>query len=224
MNSKRLYYVLVGLIILLFVGLGGGAYEINSMLQGRSTKLVDLRAKQQADLQEETELVAAKRDIKNYTDLYKIAQVVVPQNKDQTQAVRQIVALADKNGVQLASIDFPPSTLGGSASNGTTATTHPAVSAESGAVSLSQLKPVTGIPGVYDLDLTVTSDSNHPCTYSQLINFLSDLEQNRLTALVSSIDITPGGGSSSSSSSTKSNPNLLSFALTLDIYIKPGSK
>ncbi|HVW23134.1 MAG TPA: hypothetical protein VHB51_01440 [Candidatus Saccharimonadales bacterium] len=220
MNSKRLYYVLLGLIVLLFIGLVGGAYEINAMLQSKSTKLVDLRAKQQADLQEETELVAAKRDIKNYTSLYKIAQVVVPQNKDQTQAVRQIVALADKNNVQLASIDFPPSTLGGSASKGAAAA--PAVSAQSGAVSLSQLKPVTGIPGVYSLDLTVTSDSSHPCTYSQFINFLSDLEQNRLTALVSSIDITPGGGSTSSS--TKSDPNRVSFALTLDIYIKPENK
>lgn len=221
MNSKRLYFALIGLLVILAGALIGGGFLANSMLEGKAKTLVDLRAKQEATSQEQTELTAAKRDIKTYTDLYNIARVVVPQNKDQTQAVRQIVSLADANHIQLASINFPPSTLGGTATGRTTPAPASA-SAEGGAgVNLSQLKQVVGIPGVYDLNLIVTSDSNRPCTYGQLISFLSALENNRLTALVSAIDITPAG---TKSTSTTTNSSQLSFALTLDIYIKPESK
>jgi hypothetical protein len=174
--------------------------------------------------QQQADLVKSKKDIATYSELYKIARGVVPQNKDQAQTVRQIVKLASDNGVVLQSISFPSSTLGGS---GAAASTRPAQAGAAaspasggGGASLSQLAPVPKIPGVYKMSLVVTSSSTagNLANYRQLINFLDDLEQNRLTALVSTIAITPNGGNNGASAVAS---GLFSFTLTLDVYIKP---
>ncbi len=194
MNSKRLYLTMLGCIALLVVGLIGGAYGVSKLLTSQSARLVDNR-KHVAVLQEEQrQLDLAKQDVKKYQDLADIAKSVVPQDKDQAQAVRQIVTLASQNGIAISSIAFPSSTLG-----------------TAGSKTLSQLTPVKGVTGVYSLQLTVQSDSTRPVPYNQFINFLSALEHNRRTALVTSINIQPNDKDRST----------LSFALTLNEYIKP---
>lgn len=231
MSSKRAYLLMIGLLVLSVLGVLGGVYGVNSILSSQSGKLADTKAHLAALNQEQLELTQAKKDIATYRDLYNISQVVVPQSKNQAQAVRQIADLAAKNSINLQSITFPESSLGSTSSNTSTtgtATVKPSTagaSATSGAnPSLSQLKPVPQIPGVYDLELVVASstDSNHLATYPELINFLSALEQNRLTALVSKIAIAPDSTASVTKSTTA--PSLFSFVLTLDIYINPGVK
>jgi hypothetical protein len=212
MTAKRVYYLMIAIVVLLVGGIIGGAYGIQVLLKGESAELASLKAKVGALNQETISLKKAKKDITTYTELYNISKVVVPENKNQAQAVRQIVKLADENGIVLDSITFPASTLGSTplgTKPGVTSPTGP--SATTGTASLSQLVPVPTIPGVYDLQLTVASSPSRLATYSQLINFLSALEQNRQTALVSSINIQPDSN----------NHRLFSFNLTLDIYIKP---
>lgn len=215
MSSKRAFYLMSSLILLFACGLAGGAYEINGMLGKQSTKLVDAKAKLAALQQEQVELKQAKKDIVTYSDLYKISKVVVPENKNQAEAVRQIVKIASQNGVVLQSITFPSSTLGGSptvGSAGATAATPSGPSAIGGGnPSLSQLRKVPNIPGVYVLELKVDGSTTHLNGYPELIDFLAGLEQNRLTALVSDIVILPD-----------SQNGTFQFTLTLDIYIKPG--
>lgn len=195
MNSKRLYFILLGCIGLLVIGLIGGAYGIGKMLDSQSLQLVANR-QQVAVLQEEqNQLDVAKQDVKKYQDLATIAMSVVPQDKDQAQAVRQIVDLAGQNGIAISSISFPSSSLG----------------TLGGAKAPSQLAPVKGITGVYNLQLIVQSDVAQPVPYTQFINFLGALEHNRRTALVSSITIQPND----------KNRSTLSFSLTLNEYIKP---
>jgi hypothetical protein len=196
MSSKRLYYALLVLIGLLVVGLIGGAYEADKMLKQRSSELVQDRLQSAVLAQEQTELTKAKQDIKKYQSLASIAQSSVPQDKDQAEAVREIVNIASANGIVLSSVTFPSSTLGGVSSS---------------AASKSQLVPVKGISGVYDLQITVQSDSAHPVAYNNFINFLSNLERNRRTALVNSVTIQPN----------PKDRNTLSFTLILDEYIKP---
>jgi hypothetical protein len=178
-----------GIVVVFIVSILGGAYGIQTLLKSESNKLVNLKAKADALTQQQLSLKKAKKDIATYTDLYNIAKIVVPENKDQVQAVRQIVKLADENKIVLDSINFPASTLG--ATTGKAAATTPSgTSATSGSKpSLSQLTAVPKIPGVYTLQLTVTSDPNQLATYSELISFLSALENNRQTALVSNINI-----------------------------------
>jgi hypothetical protein len=212
MTSKRLHLILSACIGILFVGLLAGAYGINSLLTSEATKLTNLKAKSIALSEQHVSLKKAQKDVKKYADLKKITQAVVPEDKNQAAAVREIVNIAAANGVSLAAINFPASTLGASPTGSTTTTTStPSASANSKASALSQLKPVKNIPGVYNLLITVQSDSNRPVQYSKFINFLSALERNRRTAQVETISLEPN----------KDNRNLLSFTLTLNEYIKP---
>jgi hypothetical protein len=225
MTSKRLYFVLLGLLCLVVISVAGGSYAINAALEKQSNKLVSLKAKQQSLQQEQTQLTQMKKDILDYNNLYKISQLIVPESKDQTETVRQIVNLAKQSGVTLQSITFPASSLGTgtsplalnteqSATPGTAATPIAGTTVIANP-ALSQLVPIAHIPGVYDLQVEVASatDPAYQSTYPQVIHFLSALEQNRLTAQVSQIDLQPNS----------QNSNVLSFTLNLDIFIKPGS-
>ncbi len=131
--------------------------------------------------------------------------------------MREIVNIAAANGVSLASITFPASTLGNlpngtTPSAGTSGSTAPSASGgNTKAASLSQLTPVKSIPGVYQLPITIKSDTNRPVQYEKFINFLSGLEHNRRTAQVVGIALQPD----------PDNPDLVNFNLTLNEYIKP---
>ena len=214
--SKRLNLALIGVIGLLLAGLAGGAYGANTLLSSRAAKLTNLKAKSLALAQEQLSLVNAKKDIKTYAGLEQIARAVVPEDKDQAEAAREIVNIAGANGVSLAAINFPASTLGTSSSGNAAATTTTpsagtAANANSSVNKFSQLLPVKNIPGVYDLQIVVRGDPNQPVQYNAFINFLGALEHNRRTAQISTITLQPNS----------TNPNLLTFSLTLNEYIKP---
>lgn len=198
MNSKKIFYILSGLLIALGVGVFACAYGANAVLQKQSDTLVGLKASNLATENERAQLVKNKADIAKYHDLNEIAKSVVPQDKDQAQAVREIVNIANQSGInKLSSIAFPPSTLGGTkvkTSNG-----------------LTQVTPVKGVPGVYDLQITITQANTDPVPYSSFTNFLTKLEQNRRTAQVSNITVQPDA----------KNPNMVSFTLVIDEFIKP---
>jgi hypothetical protein len=214
MTPKQAYFGLLGILALLVCGLLGGAYGVNSLMEKQSHQLVSLKTQLAGLNQQQTELTTAKNDIAKYSPLYNIAKVIVPESKDQAETVREIVNLAADNGVSLASITFPSSSLGASSSGAAAspAITTPSAS-KSGSSSLSQLVPVATLPGVYSLPITVSSsnDTGKQATYPQLIGFLSALENNRKTALVSNVNIVPN----------TQNHSLLSFTLALNIYIKP---
>lgn len=214
MNSKKLYYILIGILVLCGIGLIFGAHEANSMLEQQSHNLVSLKATDQATGQQKTQLAQDKKDIATYADLNTIAKSVVPQDKDQAEAVREIVDLASASGIpQLSSITFPPSTLGT-----TTATSTPSSSSASASTpaasspkGITQVKPVKDIPGVYDLQITVTQASGKEVPYGDFITFLQKLEQNRRTAEVSTITVQP----------SPKDPSSVSFTLVIDEFIKP---
>jgi hypothetical protein len=205
MTSKRLFFILILVIVLLCGGLIGGAYLANSALQKYSDDIVKKRAQVTTYEQEQDSLAKAKKELEKYRSLSKVAQSIVPQDKDQAQTVREIVNIASARGIKLGTISFPSSTLGESSLPGASP------SSSKSKASLSQLTPVKDIPGVYDLQIVVTSDSSAPVSYNKFIDFLNALEHNRRTALVSSITITPD----------KVNRGNLTFSLTLDEYIKP---
>lgn len=209
MTSKRIYYILVGSLVLSFIALIGGAYAINGILTKQSNSLTELKARSAAFSEEQITLEKSKKQVEQYASLNQIAKAIVPQDKDQAEAVREIVNIAAQYNISLAAINFPASTLG----NTPTSSAAPA-SANAGTVatkSFSQLLPVKNIPGVYQLTITVTGDTNKPVPYSQFIRFLEALEHNRRTAQVSTITIEPNA----------TNRNLLTFNLTLNEYIKP---
>lgn len=199
MTSKRLYYILVGVLSLMVLGFIGGAYGVGIILQQQAQTVIEARSKSASLEQQQTQLNKAKASITKYQEVGKIAKTIVPQDKDQAQAVREIVNIAAANGVALGTITFPSSTLGATGASA------------KGGPQLSQLKPATGINNVYTLQLTVQSDSSKPASYDKFIEFLADLERNRRTALLSGLTVQPNAD----------NASLVSFTLTIDEYIKP---
>jgi hypothetical protein len=200
MTSKRLYYILLAVVTVLVLGFVGGAYGASSILQQQSQTLVEARSKSASLEQQQVQLNRAKASIAKYKEVGAIAKSIVPQDKDQAQAVREVVNIAAENGVQLGAITFPTSTLGNATSG-----------AAAGGGKLSQLKAAPGITGVYTLQITVQSDATRPTNYNKFIDFLADLERNRRTALVSGLNLQPDA----------KDPSLVSFTLTVEEYIKP---
>ncbi len=212
MNSKRLYFIMLAAVCLLVVGLVGGAYGASSFLQTESQAVVKARSKAAALEQQQTQLAKAKASIVKYQSVGNIAKSIVPQDKDQAQAVREIVKIANENGISLSTLTFPTSTLGaGVAPAGTPGATPAPAAAPAAGPNLSQLKPAVGIAGVYILQITVQSDATRPIPYAKFVDFLAGLERNRRTALVSAVSLQPDA----------KDPSQVSFTLTIDEYIKP---
>jgi hypothetical protein len=198
-DNKKLSLILSGVASLLGIGLFASVFFANKLLSTKSVELSKLKAQSQVTDELQISLRKNRADIAKYTSLNKIAKTVVPQDKNQAQTVSEIVKIANDSGItKLTSITFPASTLGGTG-------------AAKAQASLTQVTPVKGIAGVYLLPITITQDSNNTVRYAQFITFLQKLENNRRTAQVSSISITPDG----------KNPNNISFTLIVNEYIKP---
>ena len=200
-----MHYVLVGAFIVL--GLAGGATLLfgDKMLAGTSAKLSNWRLQAQVLDNQQSALAQAKRDVAKYTPLNTIAQTVVPQEKNQALAVREIIGFAAQSKITISSITFPASNLGGTGLTSTGVKTTPIVSPVP-----SQLTPAPGLSGIYVLPITVQSDITKPIGYAQLSTFLQALERNRHTAEVSQLTITP----------SDSGGKTLSFEVIINIYIK----
>jgi hypothetical protein len=196
LTAKSLRMILIGVIGLALVLLGVSTYKANDMLKGKSKDVRAAQLRAEVLQQEETVLRKAKADIEKYKDLAAIAKSIVPQDKDQAQTAREITNLAAASNIKLGAITFPNSLLGGKLSKGT---------------KDSQLKPAAGIPGTYTLTITLQSADKIPARFSDFVTFLQALEQNRRTALVTGINLTPDANSS----------DRLQFTLTIDEYIKP---
>lgn len=205
MSSKRFFLVMIGLIIVLLAATGFAAFQGDTLLKKESSKLVDLKLanlvleKQQQDLQQ------AERDIEEYEDLETITKSIVPQEKDQANTIAEIATLANQSGIRLGSIEFPASELGEVVKKGKT------TRAQNTDNSTTQLIPLDDLKGVYVMQITILSHRDNPVFYDQIISFLEGLENNRRTAQVTTISITP----------SREVPGRFSFTLTLNTYIRP---
>ena len=210
-NSRLIHRLLLVLAVVLIAASLGGAYLITTSLNQNATKLLSLKAKIKALNTEQSELITAKKEITKYASLVKITKSIVPENKNQAQAVREIVNLAQANHITLSAIVFPSSTLGSLIPSSTTPGSGTAVAPLS-KVSLSQLTAVKGIPGVYTLPIKVEdTKSANAVPYINFFHFLQALERNRLTSEVTGLNILPQNSPS----------NTITFSLTINEYIKP---
>lgn len=199
MSPKKTFYLMIALTGMLFLALFGALFGGVKILQQSSDKLVAVKLQNRILTEQQTSLTSAKKAIKTYEDLNKISKAVVPQDKDQAQTVRSISTIAQQSGIRLSGISFPPSTLGQSSKS-------PAAKSKE-----TQVTPVPGLKGVYQMDITVQSDTTAPISYETFLGFLAKLESNRRTAQVSNITILPDN-----TTRTK-----LTFNLVLTTYIKP---
>lgn len=196
LSPKLLNYILKGAIALAVIGLPLGAYGATAALEAQSERTRAAQARSEALDRQQDVLTRARADIETYRPLADIARDIVPQNKDQAQTVRELVGIAASHDIALGAVTFPSSTLGSGGDRGT---------------SLSQLSPVSGIPGMYSLEITVRSHSDHSVPFGTLIQFLDALEHNRRTAIVDGVTLQPDTDMAGH----------VSFTLELTEYIKP---
>jgi len=197
MNAKKIYFLMLGASALLTVGIVISLLLSITVLKKHSEGLVSVKLENRVLDEQQASLAAAKKSIETYADLDKIARAVVPQDKDQANTVRSLSYIADGLGIKLSAINFPPSTLG--------------QSVKSKKNTVTQVTPVLGLKNVYEMPITIQSDTSSPISYEKFLDFLAKLETNRRTAQVTNITILP----------TASDRNKLTFSLGLSTYIKP---
>lgn len=210
MNAKKVFY---GLLAISFVFLGliiGTAILGDVLFKKQSEELSELKAKNEALDQQSSGLIKAKQDIEQYNDLNETVKKIVPQDKDQAKTIREINRIAVESGVTLSQISFDTSTLGDKKPAALDPTTGEALPSPSQSQVLTQVVPVTGIPGVFSLGITVQNDENNLVPYERFLTFLEKLESNRRTAHVEQIKVTPTDDGQS-----------VSFSLVLNAYVKP---
>ena len=212
MSSKKYFYGMVALLILLILAIIGSTVAGNMLLEKQSKKLSELKVENESIELQQNALIQAKKDVEKYNEIDQIAKSVVPRDKDQAKTVREIVQIANASGVPIKSVTFPTSTLGQAAP-----TPAPAPAGEGGAASTpqaapkptdGQVKAVSGLAGVYVMEIKV--ESNGKVSYQNFLKFLDALEKNRRTAHVNGIKLDPSD-----------NGRNLSFNLTLNAYLKP---
>jgi hypothetical protein len=214
-DNKKLSWILsAGLVASLLVFLGVMSVGL-SKLSAESKHMVDLKVKSQIADSQLSNLEQTKKDVEKYSVFKDVAKTVIPNDKNQAETVLEINQMASDAGIALQSITFPASTLGLGVTSTSTAQ-QDATSSASTSKAISQAKPVSGIPGLYSLQLTITpqSDKDAPpdkvVTYAKMLDFLNRIENNRHTAQITQVSIQPA-----------SNNQTLSFSLIINIFIKP---
>jgi hypothetical protein len=215
LDNRKLSWVLLaslGASVLIFLAVMSVGL---SKLSAESKHMVDLKVKSQIADTQLSNLEQTKKDVEKYSFFKDVAKTVIPNDKNQAESVLEINQMANEAGIAIQSITFPASTLG--LGLATTATSQQdATSSASASTAISQAKPVTGIPGLYSLQLTITpqSDKDAPpdkqITYAKMLDFLNRIENNRHTAQIAQVSIQPA-----------SNNQSLSFSLIVNIFIKP---
>jgi hypothetical protein len=204
MTSKKLFYFLIVLLLLSFGLILGSAYYGSKILLAKSNQLSEVKLENRILQEQQNSLVIAKKDLAQYAELAQVVKSIVPADKDQAKTIREIVRIAQANQININSLAFPSSQLGSSKS-----ATKNQQSKNPSTSAVTQAKPVPGIEGVYQLELSVQTEGY--TSYNNFIEFLKDLESNRRTAHVIDIKIQP----------LDTNPSLLKFEFKANVFIKP---
>ena len=213
MNVKTFRLILLSIFSLLVLAFAGIGILGLGILKDKSAQMVDLKLKNKTAESQLSNLEISKNDIEKYSYFKDVAKSVIPEDKDQAQAVLEIFQLAQAAGIGIQSITFPSSNLG---ARSTVPTDSPATTPSAAATkAISQAVPVTGIPGLYSVQLTISPLSgaqlppSQQITYAKMLDFLSRIENNRRTAQITQVNIQPASGGQQ-----------LNFSLTINIFIK----
>jgi hypothetical protein len=215
LDSKTLRLALIGGLALLTIGFFATALLGLSALSKKSQSLISLKSQSQNTETRLNNLEQAKKEVAKYSYFKDVAKTVIPSEKNQAETVLEIYQMAQQSGIAIQSITFPASTLGQSSGTPVTGAKTDATSAST-TTTLTQAKPVPGISGLYSLELTITPAAGkdvpaaQQVTFPKMLDFLKRIENNRHTAQITQVGITPA-----------TDNQTLSFTLTINIFIKP---
>lgn len=206
MSSRTMRWLLVtGLAVIgvVFIAILFGSF---SMLNRQSQKLVDLKLQNHVADTQLVHLPDVKKQVATYGFFNDVAKTVLPADKDQAQAVSDIYQMASDSGIAIQELTFPASSLGGTTSS---------ASNTSAKTVISQATPVSGINGLYSIPLTISPQTgasvpaDKKVTYDKFLTFMKHIENNRRTAQITKIDVTP------------TSTGDFNFVITVNLFIKP---
>lgn len=211
MNSKKVFFFMVGLISVLGLMVFISLFVGSNLIKKQSERLVSLKLENKLLDEQQAALTQANKDIAKYSELESIAKQIVPQDKDQARTVREIIQIAEQNNIKIKSVTFTASNLGNKTPTSQNSGEDNKNQSSSQQVPvISQAKPVEGINGVYSVQMDIAPDDSSKYSYYQLINFMTDLENNRRTSQITRVKIDPD-----------TTTGAVGFTLTISTFIKP---
>jgi hypothetical protein len=214
MNPKRMFFALIAGLVLTVGLVGGAMYFGYTSMKASSNSLVNAKLDTMLAEEKEKTFIKAKKDLEKYKGLSETLQKILPKDKDQARAVRELYKISDEAGVSIVSITFPSSTLGArtAAPPASTEASKTATSSSVAQSTVSQAAPVSGLPGVQgiDLELSVEGQNDNFTQFSRMVTFLQKVEQNRRSMQIKKITVTPDDATRN-----------VKFELTVTIFVKP---
>ncbi len=217
MNAKRFNYLMMGVLALLVVTGGAVAYFSNQYLQTKAANVASIKAELAGVEAKESTFVRSRNELKQHEELKASIDRILPQDKDQARAIRELFAIAEESGIRITNITFPTSELGRKTQTAKPQTTTEGAQPQTQSQAtnaVTQAKPVEGISGVLGISASVGFDKaapNQPITFERFQQFLQKLELNRRTMQVSQVTITP----------TNQGEGEFDFSVNLTIFVKP---
>ena len=207
MNAKKLYYIMLSVVVFMIMLAGVLVYFGNQLMKKSSHNLVNAKLDIMQKDEQEIGYLKAKKDLEKYKDISELVDKVLPKDKDQARAVGEIYKIGSESNISIDRIQFPTSTLG--LKTGTTAAGSSATAATATATpTVTQAKPVEGLKSVLGIDVEIASSPG--MKYNDMITFLQKLESNRRSMQVKKIAVRPD-----------LDKKVLSFDITVTIFVKP---
>lgn len=203
MNSKKLYFILIGIIVITIAGTSTLVVFANKFLSNESLKLDTARSMSQknAMLDDKYKQISANSRYwqEPSRDLYVTVNSMLPTQKSQAEAVELIQSLATENsaGLKLNSITFPSSELGAKAP---APTSSPSGSSETSATppatstKVTQTKTIKDIPGILAIETKISlkpPSGTSSIDYASFLKFIDGLTNNSRLMQVTELSVSP---------------------------------
>lgn len=176
MTTKRVHYLLISLLILLFIVLLATLHFGISTMKKQSQKIIDAKLNI-AKAQKTESIYSSNKEL--YLSNQDLAQKIndfIPTDKEQDLIVAQLNSYASQSQLTISAVSFPNSTL------------DPSIK-QKVRTDISQATPVNGLTGVYEIPIVVTVSNTNPETINtdNLLKLLDLIESSPRNMRITSI-------------------------------------
>lgn len=204
MNSKKLYFILIGIIVITIAGTSTLVVFANKFLANESVKLDTARSMSQKNALLDAKYKQISANSRYWQepsrDLYSTVKSMLPLQKDQAEAVDLIQQLAAESsaGLKLNSITFPSSDLGAKAPAPTSSPSGSSETATAPAATVTkvtQTKTIKDIPGILAIETKISlkppAAGATNIDYASFLKFIDGLTNNSRLMQVTELSVSP---------------------------------
>lgn len=181
MTAKKMYYIMLGSLIIVVLLLGLTMYFGLSVMKKESQKIINAKLniakaqKTESIYSSNKDLYISNKDLANKIDDF------LPSDKEQDLIVAQLNSFATQSQLIISSISFPSSTLDPN-------------SKQKVKSDISQATPVPGLKGVYEIPtiVTVSNTTEESIKTDNLLTLLEQIESSPRNMRITSISYDSG--------------------------------